>query len=136
VPARAVVAFWFGVLSGLVAFGGLLGVLGSGIAGEYSYRAVAIWAAASAVMIASFGVAVWVGARELRRRGSDGGFVRRRVAASGLALFAAVATVPLVAAGFGGSGLPVVGDLLALAFLGSLVGINLQIWRRLRAQPE
>jgi len=119
-----------------VSFGGLLGVLGSGIAGEYSDRAVAVWAAASAVMVICFGLAIWAGACEVRLRGIDAGFIRRGVAASVLTLVAAMATVPIVAAGFGGSGLPVVGDLFALAFLASVVGINRQIWQRLRGQPE
>jgi hypothetical protein len=134
VPALALVTFWFGVLAGLVAFAGLLGVLGSGVAGEYSYTAVVIWAAAGGAMSALFAISIWIGGRELVRRGIDGRFIRRRVALSVAAFLAAVATVPVVAAGFGGSGLPVLGDLLALVFLASLVGCNLQIWRRLRAQ--
>jgi hypothetical protein len=129
----ALVAFAFGVIVGLVALVALLLVIGSGIAGEYSDRAIVTWAIASGGMFASFAVAIWIGAREARRRGIERAFIGQYVAVCLAVLLAAAATVTLANANVGGDGLAFLGDLLALAFLASLVACNLAIWRRLRA---
>jgi hypothetical protein len=136
VPAPALLAFWLGVLAALVGLVALLIVVGSGVAGDYSQGAIAAWAATSAAMVALFGAAIWIGARETRRRQIDGAFIRRDVALAIAALLGGVITVSLVAADIGGAFLPVLADLLAVAFVASLVGSNLHIWRRLRSQPE
>lgn len=132
VPGPAVMSFALGVVAGLVALLGLLGVLGSGIAGEYNYTAVVIWAVASGAMIALFAVSIWLGARELKRQSIDSAFIRRRLAISMVSLLATGVTVPLVAAGIGSSALPALGDLFALVVPASLISCNLKIRRRLR----
>lgn len=125
-------AFAIAVACGLFAAVALLINLSTGIAGFYSDGWVIAFFASAGAMIALFIVAIGVGLSALKRRGAAGGRNRSHLFVAFLELGAIAGLVAAVELGIGGYGVPLIADLLVLAFIGGLVRWNIEIWRRLK----
>ena len=136
VPRPGVVAFAVAVVAGLCAAFSLLVDAATGISGFYLDGWVIAFYAFGVATFVLFGVAVGVGVAALARRGGVNSLSRFRLRVAIGELVAIVVLVIVAEYNIGGYGVPLLVDLLVLAFLGGLIQWNFENWRRLRTPGQ
>lgn len=136
VPTLSIVTLALAVVSGSVAAVSLLVAIAIGIAGSDSDGALIGFFVAAGFMLAFLVSAIWIGLSALRRRRDVPRPVKSYLVMSVVELIAIVGVVSLAESDRGGSRVPLVADLLVLAFVGGLIAWNLAIWRALRSPVQ